>query len=205
MNWTSQFDPRAQQQQQPNGRDPNIVIVALAMTTRGSSPLRHGIATLALYVGDSVGNMLESHAWKVAPLHPNQSFEPPGSILSVADQPGPVTAPDEVMHRLGAILAARPCAYLASENVTRDASFLNAYLDHFGLPLVTRVHDAFEYARGALRRPFNLQVIDHEVVQHQLPRMRVPLSQTHSSTALEAAQKLYLNHIALVTHLILSQ
>lgn len=199
MNSTSWMPTVGQRQQQP---EPDIVIVALSMTLRGPSPMRNGIASLAMYVGDSTGNMLESHSWKVAPLSQHQCWTRPEPFDARCPQYA-----EEVMRNVRAVIDRRPNAYLVCENAGRDVSFFNAYLDHFGLPLIANVHDATEYARGALRKPFNLQAMDYEIARMHLPRMKVAsLSlQSDPPSAIEGAMLLYLNHIALVNHCILNQ
>lgn len=193
-------DQRPRQVQQ--GAEPNIVVVALSMTTRGPSPLRNGIASLALHAGDSSGNTLQAQNWKLAPLSQHQAWtwKQPLDARESHD-------PREALVELRNLLDRRPDAYLVCENAARDASFLNAYLDHFDLGQITHMHDAMEYARGALRKPFNLQTMHYELVRLHLPGMRVPDKTPLSDppSAADAAFILYLNHVALVNHVIFNQ
>ena len=194
-----------------------ILIFAFDVEARGKSPSLHGILAVGAVAGLIDGTIIAKRMWNVKPLRATQHYEQryldefwsKNENLKNALENNAVEAlifANEFRLWLNS-LEERYTLYLASDNPTFDAGFINYYLDYFMYDSIQYgsdgksyrlVHDTDSYARGVIHAPFTKQwIMDEEVIKElDITTKTYPTGPAHYPD--NDAEKIYWMHCAVV-------
>lgn len=187
----------------------NVTIVAFDVEARGLSPVKHGIVSVGICVGDTRGVVLYKHRWNVKPME-GQAFEPrcqaqfwdkhPQLLETLCEKQISArqfarefrTFLDERKHNM----------YLLTDNPAFDAKFIDYYLElfgHRGMQYDTTddsvyrcIHDSDSYTRGRLGFNCEQQWVDDK----EIPGIVLPQITAHLPE--DDAEKIYKVHLQVV-------